>query len=190
MCLNILKQSRYASIDMILQLTPPMYNCGFMLLEDNILETGVRPLNNNCVESPYKENEALCNRHLLRKTCNDAARLLSFVEESDKLLNPEQAIVYIYILTTLEDITGDILFLDAPGGTRKAFILSLLLAKVHQSGQIVIAIASSGLASTLLDGSRTVLSTFKPPINISHAENSTTNINKNSDEVVVFQNAN
>uniref|UniRef100_A0A0L8GRW8 ATP-dependent DNA helicase n=1 Tax=Octopus bimaculoides TaxID=37653 RepID=A0A0L8GRW8_OCTBM len=72
-------------------------------------------------------------------------------------------------------------------GTGKTFLLNLLLAKVHQRGQLAIAMTSSGIAAMLLDGSRTVHSTFKLPLNISHVENSSTNIRKNSDEAVVFQ---
>uniref|UniRef100_A0A0L8GSS9 ATP-dependent DNA helicase n=1 Tax=Octopus bimaculoides TaxID=37653 RepID=A0A0L8GSS9_OCTBM len=185
MCLDIFMQSHYTSTDMTLQFRPATYNRGLLLLEDTILEMSDHPLNSYCIESPYKENEVLCNQYLLRETCYNTARLLSYVEEREKLLNPEQAVAYNSILTMLEDTTGGILFFDAPGGTGKTFLLPQ--PPSCQSGQIAIAMVSSRKASTLLDCGRTVHSTFKLLFNISHVENPTTNINKNSDEAVVFQ---
>ena len=74
-------------------------------------------------------------------------------------MNSEQADVYNFVSSMLEDSNSAVLFLDAPGGTGKTFLLNLLLAKVRQCGQIAIAMASSGIAATLLDGGRTVHST-------------------------------
>ena len=54
--------------------------------------------------------------------------------------------------------------LDAPGGTGKTFLTSLILAQqlseVSQ-GEIALATASSGIAATLLTGGRTSYSMFK-----------------------------
>ncbi|XP_050064670.1 uncharacterized protein LOC114131700 [Aphis gossypii] len=43
-------------------------------------------------------------------------------------------------------------FLDAPGSTGKTFLLNLILAEVRKSGNIALAVASSGVAATLLHG--------------------------------------
>ncbi|XP_071579754.1 uncharacterized protein [Temnothorax nylanderi] len=56
---------------------------------------------------------------------------------------------------------------DAPGGTGKTFVISLILAKVRSQKKIAIAVASSGIAATLLSGGRTAHSTFKLPLNVS-----------------------
>ena len=111
------------------------------------------------IDSPKRENEAICNRYLLKETCYDAMTLLSYVQEREQQLNSEQADVYNFVSSMLEDSNGAVLFLDAPGNTGKTFLLNLLLAKVRQCGQIAIEMASSGIAATLLDGGRTVHST-------------------------------
>jgi len=56
------------------------------------------------------------------------------------------------------------IFLDAPGGTGKAFLINLLLAQIK--GKVALAVASSGIAATLLSGGRTAHSTFKLPLNV------------------------
>ena len=49
---------------------------------------------------------------------------------------------------------GGILFLDAPGGTGKTFLINLILAKLRSEGKIALATSSSGIAATLLTGGR------------------------------------
>ena len=61
---------------------------------------------------------------------------------------------------------GGMLFLDAPGGTGKTFLINLILAKPQSEGNIALATASSGIAATLLTGGRTLHSTFKIPLDL------------------------
>jgi hypothetical protein len=61
---------------------------------------------------------------------------------------------------------GTMFFIDGPGGTGKTFVENLLLSYVRGSGQIALAVASSGIASILLEGGRTSHSRFKIPIDI------------------------
>jgi hypothetical protein len=55
----------------------------------------------------------------------------------------------------IEDNTGSrwaggIIFHDAPGGTRKTYLINLLLAKIRQSkNKMAVVVALSGMASTL-----------------------------------------
>ena len=58
---------------------------------------------------------------------------------------------------------GGFWFLDAPGGTGKTFLTKLILANVRKNGHKALAVASSGIAATLLPGGRTAHSTFKLP---------------------------
>ena len=58
------------------------------------------------------------------------------------------------------------LFLDAPGGTGKTFLINLILAKLRSEGKIALATASSGIAAALLTGGRTLHSTFKIPLDL------------------------
>lgn len=58
-------------------------------------------------------------------------------------------------MTAVNRGTGQFFFLDAPGGTGKKFVTSLILSTVRRNGQIALAVASSGIVATLLDGGRT-----------------------------------
>ena len=72
------------------------------------------------------------------------------------------------------------LFLDAPGGTGKTFVLIMILAKLRMEGKVVIAVASSGIAATLLDGDRTAQAIFKLPLDLTNNENQVGSIAKRS----------
>ena len=75
---------------------------------------------------------------------------------------------------------GGIYFLDAPGGTGKTFLISLLLARIRSQNKVVLALASSGIAATLLEGGRTAHSALKLPLNMQINEAPAFNIAKNS----------
>ncbi|GBP72118.1 ATP-dependent DNA helicase pif1 [Eumeta japonica] len=66
-----------------------------------------------------------------------------------------------------------------PGGTGKTFITNLILAKVRSLGKLALAVASSGIAATLLAGGRTAHSTFKLPLTVSLEKDSVCSIRKN-----------
>jgi len=60
------------------------------------------------------------------------------------------------------------------------FVLNLLLAKIRLSG-IAIAVSSSGIAATLLQGGRTTAhSAFKLPLNLNYDDSPVCNICKTS----------
>lgn len=83
--------------------------------------------------------------------------------------------------------TGAIYFLDAPGGTGKTYLVSLILATIRSNGNIALAIASSGIAATLLEGERTAHSALKLPLNMQLTETPTCNISKSSGMAKVLQ---
>ena len=99
----------------------------------------------------------------------------------------DQRAAYNAILDRIKRKAGGILFLDAPGGTGKTFVINLLLAKIRQQSKIAIAVASSGIAATLLHGGRTAHSTLKLPLNLTHCEAPFCNISKGSGEAKVLQ---
>jgi len=78
-------------------------------------------------------------------------------------------------------------FLDRPGGTGKTFVENLLLNTIRGEGNIAIAVASSGIAATLLNSGRTTHSAFKISIDID--KDSYCNIPKNSLLAKQIQNA-
>ena len=68
--------------------------------------------------------------------------------------------------------------MDAPGGTGKTFLISLLRAEIRSKNGIALAIASSGIAATLLDGGRTAHSAFKLLLNIQNNPDAVCKIKK------------
>ena len=75
---------------------------------------------------------------------------------------------------------GNMLFLDAPGGTGKSYLLNLILAKIRSEGNIVLATASSGIAATVLQGGRTLHTMFKIPLDTRLIDQPTCGIKRNS----------
>jgi len=69
---------------------------------------------------------------------------------------------------------GDMFFLYGYGGTGKTYIWRTLASSLRAKNQIMIMVASSGIASLLLPGGRTTHSKFKIPVPI--FEDSTCNI--------------
>jgi len=92
------------------------------------------------------------------------------------LLNEQQKQVYETLMQAVDNNTGGLFFLDAPGGTGKTFVISLILATIRSTCVIALALASSGIAETLLDGGRTAHSAFKLPLNLSRIDTPTCNI--------------
>lgn len=56
-----------------------------------------------------------------------------------------------YIVMTILTGQGGFFVLDAPGGTGKTFLISLFLAEIRSNNGIALAVASAGIAATLLD---------------------------------------
>jgi len=63
---------------------------------------------------------------------------------------------------------GGLFFIDGPAGTGKTFVENLILAYVRGHHKIALAVASSGIASILLEGGRTSHSRFKIPLDVVH----------------------
>jgi len=76
--------------------------------------------------------------------------------------------------------SGGLYFLDAPRGTGKTFLISIILAAISSRKDTALAMASSGIAATLLEGLQTAHSALKLPLNIQFMERPTCNITKNS----------
>jgi hypothetical protein len=82
----------------------------------------------------------------------------------DHKLNPQQREVYDAVSKALWDPSyrgSKVFFVDGPGGTGKTYLYEPLLGSVRMEREIALAMASSGIASLLLPGGRTVHSRMK-----------------------------
>jgi hypothetical protein len=75
-------------------------------------------------------------------------------------------------------------FIDGPGGTGKTFLYNTLLSTVRSSGEIAVAVASSGIATLLIMGGKTAHSQFKIPLKLN--ESSTCNILRSNKEAYLI----
>ncbi|XP_038685799.1 uncharacterized protein LOC119985580 [Tripterygium wilfordii] len=92
---------------------------------------------------------------------------LHFIEQ----MNDDQKTVYNAVTEAVNRDMGGLFFIYGHGGTGKTFLYNAIISSLRSQGKIVLAVASSGIASLLLPGGRTAHSRFKIPIDI-HAESS------------------
>jgi ATP-dependent DNA helicase PIF1 len=64
-------------------------------------------------------------------------------------LNTEQMSAYNAIMRAIDSPDGGVFFVDGPGGTGKTFLYRALLGKLRSQGQIVFAVATSGVAASI-----------------------------------------
>ncbi|XP_059149801.1 uncharacterized protein LOC131936752 [Physella acuta] len=156
------------------------FNQTLCALEEHIASINGKLLREYGLPSPDRDLAA-CSE-IVRETNYNVAELAEYVSINEPLLLPEQKLAYETVLQRVRQNEGGILFIDAPGGTGKTFVLNLILAKVRQQQKLAIAVASSGIAATLLTGGRTAHSTFKLPLNIPHSDVPICNISKQSEK--------
>ena len=79
-------------------------------------------------------------------------------------LNKEQLQVYNEVFNAVQAGNGGIFFVYGSGGCGKTYIWKTLIYRLRSMGKIVLPVASSGIAATLMPGGRTAHSRFKIPI--------------------------
>jgi hypothetical protein len=82
-------------------------------------------------------------------------------------LNPEQLSGFMNIINHVINRKGRVFFVDNPRGTGRTLLYMCLIATIHSKGLIAVAIATSGIAASIMPGGHTTHSVFKTPIKIS-----------------------
>lgn len=95
----------------------------------------------------------------------DRQELEADLERDIPKLTDEQKKIYDEITDAVFTKKGGVFFVYGFGGTGKTFLWRLLSAAVRVRGEICLNVASSGIASLLLQGGRTAHSRFAIPIN-------------------------
>ncbi|XP_017470385.1 PREDICTED: uncharacterized protein LOC108362062 [Rhagoletis zephyria] len=177
---DILNRMRRISANQELLITLEMYNEALIIIEDMCLAVANKLLSQLGLPPPNRAMHDVFNQDIQREQQYDINDLNTFINLNLPKLNIEQKHAYDTIMQAIQNKSGGMFFLDAPGGTGKTFLISLLLATVRSQNNIALALASSGIAATLLDGGRTAHSALKLPLNMQINENPTCNISKNS----------
>ena len=110
----------------------------------------------------------------------DQDHLMAKVLYGLEKFNDEQRAVYDAVMQSYDQNLGNIFFVHSAGGGGKTFVCNTIAAAVHfgahENCKVALCVASSGIASLLLDGGRTAHSCFKIPIPVH--ENSFCSIKK------------
>ncbi|CAN1164950.1 ATP-dependent DNA helicase PIF1 [Linum perenne] len=81
-------------------------------------------------------------------------------------LNGSQLTAYAAIIESVSKNQGKFFFLHGHGGTGKTFLYNCIISKIRSEGKIVLVVASSGIAATLLPDGVTAHSRFKIPLEV------------------------
>ncbi len=114
------------------------------------------------------------NQLVQKELAYDQHSLTTNEDDAEDRLNDDQCNAYETILNVVINKDGKLFFVYGSGGTGKTFVWITLLSRLQEQGKIVLAVASSRIASLLLLGNKTTHSRFKIPIDL-HDE-STCNI--------------
>ena len=112
-------------------------------------------------------------REELNYNCDDLSQEHSVLVTQ---LNEIQKFVYDCVISTVNEKKSGLFFVYGHGGTGKTFLWHTIISKIRSEGKIVLAVASSGIASLLLPSGRTAHSRFKIPLTVT--ECSTCHIKK------------
>nr|GEW78563.1 uncharacterized protein [Tanacetum cinerariifolium] len=81
-------------------------------------------------------------------------------------LTTRQKCIYSTIMDAVNNNKGGMFFVYGYGGTEKTYLYKTMSAALHSKGDIVLNVASSGIAALLLEGGRIAHSGFAIPINV------------------------
>jgi hypothetical protein len=114
------------------------------------------------------------NRLVEKELAYDQHTLNADADNVENRRNDDQRNAYKTILNVVTNKEGKLFFVYGSGGTSKTFVWTTLMSRLRGPGKIMLAVASSGIASLLLLGDRTTHSRFK--ISIDLHDESTCNI--------------
>jgi len=122
---------------------------------------------------------------LLQAEQYNVDEMATLVNEQRAIFNPDQATAFDAILESVTNNQGHCFFIHAAGGYGKTFLCNTIAAEVRRRGQVALCVASSGIATFLLNRRRTSHSHFKIPLSIH--EDSVAGLKRNSYMFLVLQ---
>jgi hypothetical protein len=162
----ILHQKHLRTSKTKLQINKEMYNEALILIEGMYLMLTNKGLIQLKMTTPNCPKHDAFNQELKRETQNDSEALKETILRKVSFLNEQQKYAYDTLIKVVNDGNGGFFCLDEPVGTGKTFLISLILAMIRSQNGIALALASSSIAVTLLEGGRRAHSAFKLPLNM------------------------
>uniref|UniRef100_W8ADN2 ATP-dependent DNA helicase n=1 Tax=Ceratitis capitata TaxID=7213 RepID=W8ADN2_CERCA len=100
-------------------------------IEDLCIVIANLPFSNFGMNSPNRTASDLMNTEMNRELQYSTVEMASIVARNVPLMNEEQRTNYDRFMLAVSDRQGGFFFLDAPGGTGKTFVISLILAEIR-----------------------------------------------------------
>ena len=169
-----------------IELNDQMFNEALLRIENKVMYLGGRPLNEYELPAVRRDQDTAVATLLTEEMNYDISELTDRVNEAVPNLTGEQSEVYHEVLESVESNRGKMFFLDAPGGTGKTHLMNLILAMIRSGNNIAIAVASTGIGATLLDGGRTAHAVFKLPLHLERTEEPVCNISRGSEHATIL----
>ena len=185
---DIFLRNQYEGPETVLEYTEEMFNEALILIEDIVVPIEGKTLDKYKLISPNRELRRVAGPIMQRETTYDQGEMHRNVDNNQDSLLPEQRAVFDAVVNSVNNHEGQFIHLDAPGGTGKTYVVNMILDRVRLDGKIALAVASSGIASTLMNGGRTAHSTFKLPLNLVNVEHPCCNVDKGTDLARVLTN--
>ncbi|GBL92286.1 hypothetical protein AVEN_35836-1 [Araneus ventricosus] len=183
---DILARFRRNNFTYDMHFSPDIFNKVLIILESKCMSICSKALSQLGLQSPERNLHITNNADLLREKNYNTDELGKFVESNKPLLTDDQRKAYDQITQCINKEKEVIIFLDSSGGTGKTFLINLLLSEIRSKNKIALAMASFGIAATLIDGGRTAHSALKLPLNINVEEYPVYNISKTSGQAKVL----
>jgi hypothetical protein len=180
MCDDILFNIRNRTGNLNLQISEEIYDQALISIEDMCLMMSNKLLYRLRMAVPNRPMHNAFHHESQCEKLYDLNILKESIQINLSLLNEEQKYVFDTLVKVINDGTGRIYFLYASGGIGKTFLITFILAKIRSKIEIALALASSGIAATLLEGARTAHSALKLPLDRQSNKTTTCNISKNS----------
>ncbi|KAJ2941595.1 hypothetical protein O0L34_g14649 [Tuta absoluta] len=185
---DFLRDLRRTTSDEVDQMDERVINSCLCSLQDKVLSIGGRVLAEYGLPTPQTlSDQPHVNREYDAETNYSPGAMATIVNESIDKFTPEQRDIFDTVVQSVSLNEGKLFHLDAPGGTGKTFLTSAILAEITRQGKIALAVASSGIAATLLPGGKTAHTTFKIPINLDINESPVCAVSRNSDKARIFE---
>ncbi|KAL7583175.1 hypothetical protein Lser_V15G43646 [Lactuca serriola] len=131
---------------------------------------------------PYPDADSVSssnNRLITEELDYDIPNLKNEFDRLFVALTNEQRDIFLHIMDAVKHNRGGVFFVYGYGGIGKTFLWKTISTAIRGKGEMVLNVASNGIASLLLTGGRTAHSRFIIPINLT--EDSFCRINPKSD---------
>lgn len=133
---------------------------------EHLLTLLIHELTYNLPQPTFSPQVPFGNRLIEEELSADALMMSMHADSLVAQLNTDQKTIFDTIVGRVVAEQPGFFFVCGHGGTGKTFMWNALIAKIRSRNKIVLAVASSGVASLLLPKGRTAHSRFKIPIEI------------------------